>query len=217
MNGVHDMGGLENLGRLEPDASSPPFHARWEARVFAMVIASPSSTNIDAGRHARERIPGPEYLAVSYFERWHQALRLELQEGGFVTAAELASGAPEEGGARAAPLFGPEHVRAILTRAGSFVRDRVEPPRFAVGDRVRARDINPSGHTRLPRYVRGREGVVERRHGAHVYPDSHAHGRGEDPQPLYGVRFAATTLWGADADPRSSVSLDIWEPCLERA
>jgi len=216
VNGVHDMGGLENVGSLRPDAESPPFHARWEARVFAMVIASPSSGNIDAGRHARERIPGPEYLAMSYFERWHQGLLFELEEGGFVTPAEIAEGRAREDGERSTPLFGPEHVHAILSRPGSFLRDVAGPQGFEVGDRVRARDINPRGHTRLARYVRGREGIVERRHGAHVFPDSHAHGLGEDPQYLYGVRFAATELWGVDADPRSSVSLDIWEPCLER-
>lgn len=216
MNGVHDMGGMENLGVLEPDASAPAFHAPWEARVFAMVLASRSSRNIDAGRHARERIPGPEYLAMTYFERWHRALRMELEANGLVTSAELASGEPAPAGARAVPLLAAEHVRAIVTRAGSYLRESTEPPSFEIGDRVRARVLNPRRHTRLPRYVRGREGVVERLHGAHVFPDSHAHGLGEDPQYLYGVRFTAREVWGADADPRSSIAVDIWEPCLER-
>ncbi len=217
MNGVHDMGGLENLGPMAPDQAAPTFHARWQARVFAMVIASPSSNNIDAGRHARERIPGPAYLAMTYFQRWYDALRTELLEGGFVTATELASGRADPEGASASPLLRAEDVRAILTRPGSYMRDRAQPPSLRVGDRVRAREMNPTGHTRLPRYVRGRHGVVERFHGAHVFPDSHARGLGEDPQPLYGVRFMARDLWGDAADSHSSVSLDIWEPCLERA
>lgn len=217
MNGVHDMGGLENLGPLAPDKTAPAFPAPWQARVFAMVIASPSSSNIDAGRHARERIPGPAYLAMSYFERWHQALRMQLLEGGFVTPSELDSGRADPGGAGAEPLFGPEHVRAILTRSGSFARADGPPPRHQLGERVRARVMNPTGHTRLPHYVRGRQGVIERAHGAHVFPDSHAHSLGDDPQPLYGVRFTARELWGETADPHSSICLDIWEPCLERA
>lgn len=215
MNGVHDMGGLENLGPLVPDTLAPAFHAAWQARAFAMVLASPSSGNIDAGRHARERIPGAEYLAMSYFERWFAGLCIELLEADLVTTTELATGRPAPSAALSTPRLSPEHVKPIFTRAGSFIRERAEPPQFAAGTQVRARDLNPHGHTRLPRYVRGRIGVVEQWHGAHVFPDSHAHGLGEDPQHLYGVRFAAQALWGAEADPRSSVRLDIWEPCLE--
>jgi nitrile hydratase len=107
-------------------------------------------------------------------------------------------------------------VEPSLTRQGSYVREIDAKPLFAPGDAVRARNINPDGHTRLPRYARGRRGVVVASHGAHVFPDSHAHGKGEDPRPLYTVRFTACELWGEAANPRDSVSLDLWEPYLER-
>ena len=108
-------------------------------------------------------------------------------------------------------------VPAVLTRGGPVEREAPRPARFATGDRVRTRMINPRGHTRLPRYARGRAGVIERVHGCHVFPDSNAHGRGEDPQWLYTVRFSASELWGPDADPASSVTIDAFEPYLEPA
>lgn len=216
MNGVHDMGGMANLGRLQPDEASAPFKSAWEARVFAMALAAPASPNIDAARHQRELIPGPDYLAMDYFERWFRGLRDALLAGGLVTEGELASGRAEPGSAPAQPRLKPDRVAAVLARAGSYRREAARPPKFFPGERVRALVVTPAGHTRLPRYARGRQGVVERWHGAHVFPDSHAHGRGEDPHHLYGVRFTGEELWGAGGDPRSSVSLDIWEPYLER-
>lgn len=217
MNGVHDMGGMANLGPLAPEADEPVFHTGWEARVFAMVLASPTRGNIDAGRHQRELIPGPEYLPMTYYERWLRALCRMLLQAGLVTEAELASGEAQPGVAKAEPRLRAEGVKPALTTSGSYVRERRDAPLFQPGDRVRARNLNPEGHTRLPRYARGREGVVERWHGAQVFPDSHAHLRGEDPQHLYGVRFAGSELWGPEADPRLSVSLDLWEPYLEPA
>ena len=217
MNGVHDMGGMHGLGPIAPEPDEPVFHHDWERRVHALVIASPTRGNIDAGRHQRELIPGPEYLSMTYYERWFAALSEMLVKGGAVSAEELANGVADPVAAKATPRLSPEMVAPALSRAGSYLRDAPSPPAFASGDRVRARNLSPAGHTRLARYVRGRIGVVERCHGAHVFPDSHAHGRGEDPRPLYTVRFAARELWGPDGAPRDSVSLDLWEPYLERA
>jgi nitrile hydratase subunit beta len=191
------------------------FHARWESRVLAMVIASPTRGNIDAGRHRRELIPGPDYLRMSYYERWFAALEAMLVKGGFVSEAELAGGRAE--GPRATPRLAAAEAPAALARQGSYAREVAAEPAFRPGDRVRARNLNPPGHTRLPRYARGREGVIEATHGAHVFPDSHAHGGGEDPRPLYTVRFAARELWGPQASARDSVCLDLWEPYLEPA
>jgi nitrile hydratase beta subunit len=216
LNGVHDMGGMHGLGAVAPEADEPVFHADWEARVFALVLASPTRGNIDAGRHQRELIPGPDYLAMSYYERWFAALGAMLVKSGAVTAAELASGKPDPAAAKATPRLSSDAVASALSRRGSYQREGAAPG-FEIGERVRARNIHPVGHTRLPRYVRGRLGVVERRHGAHVFPDAHASGRGENPQPLYTVRFAARELWGPHASDRDSVSLDLWEPYLERA
>ena len=216
MNGVHDMGGMHGLGPIAPEPEEPVFHHGWERRVLAMVIASPTRGNIDAGRHQRELVPGPDYLRMTYYEKWFTALCAMLVGGGAVSADELATGTADPVAPKATPRLAPETAAPALSHQGSFERETAAAPIFAPGDRVRARNINPTGHTRLPRYVRGREGVVEHRHGAHVFPDSHAHGAGDDPRPLYTVRFTARELWGLEASERDSVSLDLWEPYLER-
>jgi nitrile hydratase len=216
VNGVHDMGGMANLGQIAPEPDEPVFHHAWESRVHAMTVASPTRGNIDAGRHQRELIPGPEYLAMTYYEKWFRSLSELLLKHGLVTPAELATGRADPTAPKATPRLAAAAVEAAMTSPGSYVRE-ASPPQFAPGDRVRARNLHPPGHTRLPRYVRGREGVVSALHGAHVFPDAHAHGGGEAPKPLYTVTFAATELWGPDANPRDSVNLDLWEPYLERA
>jgi nitrile hydratase len=216
VNGVHDMGGMQGLGPVAPEADEPVFHHDWEARTHAMVIASPTRGNIDAGRHQRELIPGPEYLRMSYYEKWFTGLVAMLLKTGTVSAAELESGRADPTAPKGTPRLHAADVTPALSRGGSYVREAAAA-RFAVGDRVRARNLNPPGHTRLARYARGRVGMVERLYGAHVFPDRHAHGAGEDPQPLYCVRFSARELWGPDAAEHDSVSLDLWESYLERA
>jgi nitrile hydratase subunit beta len=211
------MGGMHGMGPIAPEIGEPVFHADWERRVHAMVVASPTRGNIDAGRHRREKIPAADYLAMTYYERWFSGLCAMLVEGGVVTAKELASGHADPTAPKAAPRLSPEAVPVALSSRGSYARDVENLPAFKLGDRVRARNLNPIGHTRLPRYVRGRLGVVERCHGAHVFPDTHALSGQDDPRPLYAVRFKARELWGADASARDSVSLDLWEPYLERA
>jgi nitrile hydratase subunit beta len=216
VNGVHDMGGMANPGPLAPETNEPVFHHAWEGRVHALSVASPTRTNIDAGRHQREMIPGPEYLAMSYYEKWFRGLTELLVARGFATWTEIARGKADPGFVKATPVLAAAEVTARFTHRGSYLREAA-PPEFAEGDRVRARNLNPPGHTRLPRYVRGRQGVIVAQRGAHVFPDSHAHGRGEDPRPLYTVRFTARELWGEAANPRDSICLDLWEPYLERA
>lgn len=216
MNGVHDMGGMHGMGPVVPEPGEPVFHEAWEGRVHALNLASPTRGNIDAGRHKLELIAPAEYLRMSYYEKWLTRLEELLLAGGFVTPDELASGRADPTAAKATPVRKAADVPAALTAPYSYVRE-VGAPAFEVGDRVRARVISPTGHTRLPRYARGRVGVIERRHGAHVFPDRHAHGEGEDPHHLYSVRFDARELWGPDAPPRDSVRLDLWEPYLERA
>ena len=89
-----------------------------------------------------------------------------------------------------------------------------QPPRFAPGDRVHVRDVHPHGHTRLPRYVRDKAGTVSLVHPAFVFPDTHAHGLGEDPQYVYAVQFLARDLWG---ESDHLVHVDVWESYLEPA
>jgi nitrile hydratase beta subunit len=217
LNSVHDMGGMHGMGPIAPEADEAPFHADWEGRVHAMVVATPTRSNLDAGRHRREKIPAAEYLRMTYYEKWLDSLCAGLLEALLVTDAELKSGRADPASPKATPRLHPDGVRAALSTRGGYEREVKTAQLFKPGDRVRARNINPLGHTRLPRYVRGRAGVVERYNGAHVFPDSNAHGLGEDPRHLYSVRFTARELWGPDADPQGSVSLDLWEPYLERA
>jgi len=208
MNGVHDMGGMHGMGPIAPEP--------WEARVYALnrAVGFVGKWNIDAGRHSRERIPPADYLRMSYYEKWLAGLIMLLQESGLATEAELESGRPAPGSAKATPALTTERVAAVVAARGSFDRPVNTPPRFAVGQPVRTKKINPTGHTRLPRYARGRIGIVDRVHGAHVFPDSNAHFRGEDPQHLYSVRFSARELWGEEAAPRDSVYIDLWESYL---
>jgi nitrile hydratase beta subunit len=217
VNGVHDMGGMQGLGPVAPETDEPVFHETWEGRVLALVVASPTRVNIDQGRHERELIFGPDYLRMTYFERWFAGLKGLLLKMGFATAEELATGNADPAAPKATPRLAAADVMTAFSRRGSYRRETSAKPAFAVGDKVRARNIHPEGHSRLPRYARGRVGAVERLHGAHVFADTHAHTGEDDPQPLYTVRFTAQELWGPQASPRDSVSLDLWEPHLERA
>jgi nitrile hydratase len=211
------MGGQHGLGAIVPEPEGSPFHAEWQARTHALVLASPSRGNIDAGRFQREQIPGPAYLAMTYYERWFEALRQMLLLGGHVTPEEMATAMADPTAAKTTPRLRAADVPTVLARQGSYIRRSPAEPAFALGSRVRTRNINPAGHTRLPRYARGRIGVITHYHGNHVFPDSHAHGLGENPQPLYCVCFSAIELWGPDAPGTDSISLDLWEPYLEHA
>ncbi|MBX6425467.1 MAG: nitrile hydratase subunit beta [Variibacter sp.] len=218
MNGVHDMGGMDGFGKVEPEPNEPTFHAAWEARVMAMMRAmgAAGAWNIDMSRASRENLPPDVYLASSYYRRWALGMEQMLLEKGLVDSDELAAGRALRPGKPLKSKLTPEMIERVLTR-GSFARPAPAPARFKVGARVRAKNMHPPTHTRLPRYVRGRVGVVELIHGCHVFPDSAALGEGDNPQWLYTVRFDASELWGADADPTVKVSIDAFEPYLEPA
>jgi nitrile hydratase beta subunit len=216
VNGVHDMGGMHGLGPIEAELGEPVFHADWEKRVLALSLTTGAGRwNIDAGRHAIERIPGPTYLRMSYYEKWFTRIGMLAVERGLLTARELETGRPE--GEKLTPALTADRVAAVLSSGGPTTRAVDAQPVFAVGDKVRTRNLNPTGHTRLPRYARDKEGTIERLHGAHVFPDSNAHFQGEDPRHLYTVRFTAAELWGEGAPARDAVYIDLWEPYLERA
>jgi nitrile hydratase len=219
VNGVHDMGGMHGLGPIAPDPGEPLFHAPWEARALALTLAAGAwgRWTLDASRHQRESIPGPDYLRMSYYEKWITALEALLVGADLITEAELAAGAPAAGAVPAIPPLTADQVATVMARGGPTNRTIADPPAFAVGEAVRARNLNPVGHTRLPRYVRGRTGRITHHHGAHVFPDANAHGLGEAPQPLYQVRFETSALWGPEAGGRGAVYLDLWEAYLERA
>jgi nitrile hydratase subunit beta len=218
VNGAHDMGGVHGFGPVVPEPDEPAFHADWERRVLALTLATGAlgEWNIDSSRFARENRPPGEYLSKTYYEIWLAGLERLLADRGLVTPEELEAG--EAGPARpVARTLAAADVEPMLARGGPTEREPSRPARFALGDAVRARNLNPLTHTRLPRYVRGHAGAVVAVHGAHVFPDAHAHGGGEDPQWLYTVRFGARELFGADADPHAAVSVDAFEPYLEPA
>ena len=217
MDGVHDMGGLDGFGKVEPEPNEPVFHAAWEGRVLAMqrAMGFAGAFNTDMSRFAQERLPPAVYLSVSYYKRWALAMQTNLLERGFVGADEIAAGHALRPGKplkrKLTPDLGP-------VGRGSFARDTNRPARFKLGDRVRARNIHPKTHTRLPRYVRGQVGEVVLLHGCQVFPDAVALALdNEDPQWLYTVRFNSRDLWGPDADPTVKVSVDAFEPYLESA
>jgi nitrile hydratase len=215
MDGIHDMGGMDGFGKVTPEANEPVFHAGWEGRVLAMsrVVGALKIWNIDMGRFGIEALPPDVYLASSYYRRWFLRTEAMLRARGLVDADEIAAGRALRAGKPVGKFTTSDAARPA--RRGSFARPPQAPARFAAGARVRARNIHPATHTRLPRYVRGHVGVVERLHGCHVFPDAAALGKGDDPQWLYTVRFDNRDLWGADADPTVVVSIDAFEPYLE--
>jgi nitrile hydratase beta subunit len=216
MNGVHDMGGMHGMGPIAAEKDEPVFHHHWEGRVFALTLAAGflGKWNIDMGRYAREQQPPAGYLATTYYEHWLYGLQRLLVETGLLSEQELSTGRAAGPAAGLRVLRADQVAGALENRRAARMLDEVAP-RFKPGQAVRARTINPTGHTRLPRYVRGRRGIVERDHGVFVFADAHAMGRGRVPQHVYSVRFTARELWGADASPRDSVYVDLWDDHLE--
>lgn len=217
MNGVHDMGGMQCFGAVEPEADEPVFHAQWEKQALALTVAMgfTGMWNIDIGRSARETLTPAQYLASSYYRIWLAGLEKLMLERGMVTKGELDSGKKKIEPVEVKQVLDGPGMRKALATGGPVERDAVAQARFRAGDRVRARNMHPPGHTRLPRYVRSKPGYVERVNGCHVFPDSNAHGGGEDPQWLYTVRFEGADLFGEETN--HCVMVDCWEPYLEWA
>ena len=177
--------------------------------------------NIDEFRHGIERMPPDEYLRSTYYERWLATLERNLVEKGIISPEELEAKVaelrehPEAGPPRREDPEQAERIARGMTRRPGFRRDGAAEPRFKVGDRVVTRNVHPTGHTRLPRYARGKHGVIAEYYGVYVFPDTSAHGQGDQPRPLYAVRFDARELWGSSAEPGECVHLDLWESYLE--
>jgi nitrile hydratase len=211
-----DLGGTTAAGSIVPEPEGELFHHAWEPRVLAMVVAAGATGrwNIDMSRRYRETLP--DYADLSYYEIWLAGLERMLQDRGLVTSQELAAGHSLQEPAEVAGVLTADRVAAALAHGRRADREPSGPARFAVGDRVRTRAGNVDHHTRLPGYVAGRVGTVERVHGAHVFPDTHAHDLGEQPQWLYTVVFEASDLWD-DAAPGQTVSVDLWESYLHPA
>jgi nitrile hydratase subunit beta len=220
VNGAQDLGGMMGFGPVVAERNEPIFHADWEKRALGVTLCCGAlgEWNIDISRHARETLHPADYLSSSYYEIWIKGLLKLLDARGLVSAEELAAGrgltAPK---ATTRPPLKSADVPVVLSRGGACDRPLDRAPLFQTGDRVRTRNIHPAGHTRLPRYARGKLGVIESRQGSFVFPDANAHRQGEDPQWIYSVVFTGAELWGEGADPALTVAIDCWEPYLERA
>ena len=192
MNGVHDMGGGHGHGPVIREENEPSFHQPWEGKVYAMMrlVRGQSLFNLDEMRHAIERMGQARYLETSYYEHWLAALETLVVEKGLV------SGQPRPSG--------PDPTDAPVLQ-----------PRYSLGQAVRTKNLNPPGHTRLPRYARAKVGTVDRISGPFLLPDANAHGGGHIWQPVYTVRFASAELWGEQGRPGDSVSIDLWESYLD--
>ena len=217
MNGVHDMGGMHGMGPVVAEPNEPVFHERWESRVFALrrAMGAWRKWNIDATRHSVELIPPAVYLELSYYARQFVAFIELMIQVGLITRAEVDSGLPASGTSKATPALTPDKARALIEKGVPTSRNVPVEPSFRVGQRVLARNINPVGHTRLPRYVRGKMGEIDRDHGVFVFPDTNAHFLGEKPQHVYSVRFRAREVWGEQASPNDSIYIDLWDDYLE--
>src|SRR5579863_5276627 len=219
MNGVHDMGGLQDMGPVQYEKDEPVFHAAWEGRIYAinMSLRAIGKWNLDASRHQTELLPPADYFRMSYYEHFLNNDEQLIVKHGLVTPGELATGRPDPGSVKATPVLTAAGAARNLGRGIPSSYDPKVRPQFKVGHRVRARNMNPTGHTRLPRYARGKLGIITRDHGVYDFPDTRAHFQGDKRQHVYSVRFAARELWGEHASPKDSVYLDMWDDYLEHA
>ena len=217
MDGIHDMGGMQGFGPVPYERNEAPFHESWERRMWGLMFATtpPQDATLDGARANLERIPPHLYLSFSYYERWMYHLVSAQLASGAITLDEIKSGKPGEHALVRDDAAGADTVDPYAVT--EYRRDVSAQPKFKVGDKVRTLNSQTPGHTRLPRYAREKYGKISLHHGAHVLPDTNAHGQGENPTHLYTVTFSATTLWGAEANAKDVVSLDVWECHLERA
>jgi nitrile hydratase len=213
MNGIHDMGGMQDMGPLKYEKDEPVFHADWERRIFAMLWATDTPPG---GRYETEIIPPAEYLRMSYYEQWLTSFVSLMLKHGMITQAELDTGKPVPG-TRKGELMTAAQVPAELVKSDSAIRNLPIATRFNTGQKVRVRNLNPVTHTRQPRYTRGKLGTIERDHGVFNFEDTASQQLGENPQHVYSVRFAARELWGPQANQHDVVYVDMWDDYLEPA
>jgi len=219
MNGVHDMGGMQDMGPIPYEKDEPVFHEPWEGRIFALnrAIGAFRRWNLDASRHQLEQLPPGDYLRMSYYEKWAARMIVQLVKYNLATPEEINSGKPSPGSAKQTPPLTADAAISAIRRGVPANRDAPATAHFQVGQKIRARNINPIGPTRSPRYARGKTGTIDRDHGVFVFPDTNGLFLGEKPEHLYSVRFSARELWGEQAAPQDAVYIDMWDDYLEAA
>jgi nitrile hydratase beta subunit len=218
MNGIHDMGGMQDMGPIVYEKNEPVFHEPWEGRVYAIrrAMGAWRKWTTDHTRHEIEQIPPADYIRMSYYERWLVSTVEVMINVGLITRTEVENGKPSPGSATATPPVKTADAATLMVRPKVARPDSHVAARFKAGERVRTRNMHPIGHTRLPRYARDKAGTIHRDHGIYVFPDTIVAGLGEKPQHLYSVRFEARELWGPEASARHSVYLDLWDDYLEQ-
>ena len=214
MNGIHDMGGMQGLGELRYEETEPIFHESWEGRIPAMMSALGV---FDGFRVPIESIPAADYLRMSYYERWLVALNEQIIKYELATRTEIERGRPDPGSVKATPELTPAEAREFLFRTSQSELEIEVAARFQVGDRVRGRNIHPTTHTRMPRYTRGKTGIVDRDRGVFALPDNEVYNLDPNPQHVYLIRFTARELWGEEAPAHDSLYIDMWDDYLEPA
>jgi nitrile hydratase beta subunit len=214
MNSGHDFGGMMGFGPVDTKHQNINFHEKWEERIFALTLAmgGTGSWNIDTSRHARENMHPGLYTTLSYYQIWLAGLEKLLLSAGLISASELAEGHQHSPAKPVASILNNDKVMDVLLAGSSYEREPLAPNKFNTGNTVSTRNMHPAGHTRIPRYARGKTGIIERVHGCHVFPDSNAHGDSENQQWLYKVRFTAREIWGEDHSPNDTIFVDLWEP-----
>ena len=217
MDGIHDMGGQDGWGTVTIEPDEQVFASEWEGRAFAMGAMSMglSGTNLDAFRHAHERLHPLDYLGDGYYGRWLASAELLLVDSGVIPEGAVDARAQNMLGNEVLEPVEPSGAKPEYERNGNGSLRAIDAVhRFAVGDRVRAKDLHRRGHHRMPAYVRGHVGTVTATRPAAVLPDSTAHFIREDAQHVYTVAFASTDLWGSDAES-STLNIDLFESYME--
>jgi nitrile hydratase subunit beta len=224
VNGPQDIGGRQGLGAVPFEADEPVFHADWERRVFGLSFCGwlASGISVDESREAQASMPYARYYGSSYYERWLYGLERLMVRKGVLSEEELEDGAARAGDCPP-PLVEPERlietVVGLAVNGAERLRDAPAPHTYEVGDRVRAKVVNPRSYDRLPAYVKGRAGVIEEHYGAFARPEDLAAGRyGEPGAHCYRVRFDAFELWGDSAERSGdAVCIDLFESYLDPA
>ena len=214
MNGIHDMGGMHGMGPIQYEKNEPVHHAEWESRVDAMTVALRGKVPGGPRAGIEQGILAADYLRMSYYERWYESLVWRLIAARVATRAEIESGQSATPKAASTRAYSATEAVALMSRTQSTRQNVSLAARFQVGQPVRARNINPVGHTRLPRYARGRLGIVDQLRGVFPIPDA---GAGAKPQNLYSIRFSSRELWGEQSAPQNAVYIDMWDDYLESA
>ena len=218
MDGVHDLGGMDNFGPIIIEENEPVFHEEWERTVFSHMLALLGSDyfSVDEVRRSTESIPPIQYLASSYYENWLESVISLLQEKGVVAAQEIQTGKSIHANGTALPPLTKEGVEFITSNPLPALQELDQRPLFQVGDHITTKVMHPAHHTRLPRYIRGKQGTIEKIHGAFLLPDLNAYGGTETSQYNYSVRFSARELWGEDAPPKDCLFIDLFESYMEQ-